>query len=98
MGWGRKNQRRKRPNPKGRGKRDTVVEKTFIAVDPQLKERWDTKRTLRQNYEELGLSVDPNHSERQKRSANPIELVVPEGSGPREEARIKALCFLFCQE
>ena len=85
MGWGRKNARRKRPNPKGRGKRDTVLEKTFVAVDPQLKERWDTRQTLRQNYLSLGLMVDPNSTAPQQPAKAPIELVVPEGSGSREE-------------
>jgi hypothetical protein len=85
MGWGRKNARRKRPNPKGHGKRDTVLEKTFVAIDPQLKERWDTRQTLRQNYVALGLMVDPNSVHPQQAAKDPIELVVPEGSGPREE-------------
>ncbi len=84
MGWGRKNARRKRPNPHGRGKRDTVLEKTFVAIDPQLKERWDTKRTVRQNYESMGLTVDANAT-KQKKADKPIELVMPEGPGPREE-------------
>ena len=39
---------------------------------------------MRQNYEDLGLSFDPNAA-KQKASKNPVNLVVPEGAGPREE-------------
>ena len=59
MGWGRRNKRRKRSNPKAPASRknfDTLVQKAFATMDPQMKERWDTSKTTRQNYAAMGLA------------------------------------------
>merc|ERR1711916_125254 len=84
MGWGRKNQKRKRPNPKKTHRKnfDTLTQKAFQVTEQQVVERWDKSLSTRQNYEKMGLVHDPNKS--QKPAEQPIDIKVPEAPGKVE--------------
>ena len=43
-----------------------------MRTDPDLQKVWDNKKTLRQNYEKLGLVSDTNKMEEAKASEHPL--------------------------
>jgi hypothetical protein len=87
MGWGRRATRGKRSKPtsrKGKNGLD-LLKKSTVVMEPQMRKRWDSSKTVKQNYEALGLVADPNRD--QAPAENPITLMVAEQK-PRDEPRL----------
>lgn len=85
MGWSTKRGRRSKPTSRKGKKGPDLLTKSRVVLEPQMRERWDKSKTVKQNYEAMGLVADPN--KRQAPAENPIELVVP-ASAPRDEPRL----------
>lgn len=75
MGWQRKRQRKQTSRPKRHKKVDTLGKKKPVYLDEAVAKAWNTTKTPRQNYIDIGITVDPNA--RQKPAENPVELTVP---------------------
>ena len=49
-----------------------------------VRDRWDTDATVKENYRQLGLKMDPNERAPKVKSDNPIEFEVPAPAPSRE--------------
>ena len=59
-----------------------MFDTTFV-VDREMKTRWDPKKTVKQNYIDMGLAVNAN--EKQEPSSNPVDFGPFPEPAPREE-------------
>ncbi len=83
MAWGRRRLRGKVPKSQSQKKPVYARGPQVVVPDPVVAERWNHRLTTKQNYEAMGLVVDPNKE--QAPAAVPIELHPGEYVGPKEK-------------
>jgi len=72
-----------------------AVVKKFNVADPQIRMRWNYKKTINQNYRDMGLMINPN-SKAKIKVQDPIDLKVPEAAPPTRK-RLSNLEIKYCE-